>query len=192
MQPSLPDSGVVCYRQHRQLTQQCSTSRQTRWDSPQNSWDECAWRVPWPLWQVDTHIPVHSPHCVTFARFKCLLHHVRRALGLCNAGLLPVCARTPTSQLVSVLVPNSVYMQGSSGSRECIAGVAVYNFALKDVPLRKMFLYTSLLGALLGMTQILLITGVQILRKFSRGLQTMVSQTPQLSAPAIPRIVVCD
>ena len=39
------------------------------------------------------------------------------------------------------------------------AGVAVYNFCLKDVPLRKMFLYTSLLGALLGMTQILLITG---------------------------------
>ena len=40
-----------------------------------------------------------------------------------------------------------------------IAGVAVYNFSLKDVPLRKMFLYTSLLGAVLGMTQILLITG---------------------------------
>ena len=35
----------------------------------------------------------------------------------------------------------------------------MYNFSLKDVPLRKMFLYTSLLGALLGMTQILLITG---------------------------------
>lgn len=61
----------------------------------------------------------------------------------------------------------------------------MYNFALKDVPLRKMFLYTSLLGALLGMTQILLITGVQILQTFSRGSQTMVSQTPQLSAPAI-------
>ena len=48
--------------------------------------------------------------------------------------------------------------------RGCIAGVAVYNFALKDVPLRKMFLYTSLLGALLGLTQILLITGVLIMR----------------------------
>ncbi len=35
----------------------------------------------------------------------------------------------------------------------------MYNFSLKEVPLRKMFLYTSLLGALLGMTQILLITG---------------------------------
>ncbi len=35
----------------------------------------------------------------------------------------------------------------------------MYNFSLKDVPLRKMFLYTSLLGAVLGMTQILLITG---------------------------------
>ena len=40
-----------------------------------------------------------------------------------------------------------------------LAGVALYNFALKEVPLRKMFLYTSLLGAGLGMTQILLITG---------------------------------
>ena len=30
---------------------------------------------------------------------------------------------------------------------------------LKDVPLRKMFLYTSLAGAVLGMTQILVITG---------------------------------
>ena len=40
----------------------------------------------------------------------------------------------------------------------------MYNFSLKDVPLRKMFLYTSLLGALLGMTQILLITGKPTIR----------------------------
>ncbi|CAL5226019.1 g8825 [Coccomyxa viridis] len=46
-----------------------------------------------------------------------------------------------------------------AGSLASLAGVAVYNFSLKDVPLRKMFLYTSLLGAVLGMTQILLITG---------------------------------
>ena len=39
------------------------------------------------------------------------------------------------------------------------AGVALYNICLKEVPLRKMFLYTSLLGVVLGMTQILLITG---------------------------------
>lgn len=44
-------------------------------------------------------------------------------------------------------------------SRPALAGVAVYNFSLKDVPLRKMFLYTSLAGAVLGMTQILVITG---------------------------------
>ena len=35
----------------------------------------------------------------------------------------------------------------------------MYNFSLKDVPLRKMFLYTSLAGAVLGMSQILVITG---------------------------------
>ena len=43
--------------------------------------------------------------------------------------------------------------------RPTLTGVAVYNFSLKDVPLRKMFLYTSLAGAVLGMTQILVITG---------------------------------
>lgn len=63
LQPRLPESGVVCHRQHRQLTQQCSTSRQTRWDLPQNFWGECAWRVPWPLWQVASHTPVQSFHC---------------------------------------------------------------------------------------------------------------------------------
>ena len=65
---------------------------------------------------------------------------------------------------MSMLLPKQVHVQGSSRLRRCIAGVAVYNFALKDVPLRKMFLYTSLLGALLGMTQILLITGMPILK----------------------------
>ena len=43
--------------------------------------------------------------------------------------------------------------------QRALTGVAVYNFSLKDVPLRKMFLYTSLAGAVLGMTQILVITG---------------------------------
>ena len=46
-----------------------------------------------------------------------------------------------------------------AGSLASLAGVGVYNFGLKEVPLRKMFLWTSLLGATLGMTQVLLITG---------------------------------
>ncbi len=46
-----------------------------------------------------------------------------------------------------------------AGALASLAGVAVYNAALKDVPLRRMFLWTSVLGAGLGLTQILLITG---------------------------------
>ena len=48
-----------------------------------------------------------------------------------------------------------------AGALASLAGVAVYNFGLKEVPLRKMFLWTSLLGATLGMTQVLLITGAR-------------------------------
>ena len=53
----------------------------------------------------------------------------------------------------------------SVGSQGSGPGIAVYkfalNFALKDVPLRRMFLGTSLLGTGLGLTQLLLITGAQ-------------------------------
>ena len=34
-----------------------------------------------------------------------------------------------------------------------------YNYLLKPVPLRKVFLWTSLLGTALGLSQLLLITG---------------------------------
>lgn len=40
-----------------------------------------------------------------------------------------------------------------------LAGVGVYNVFLKEVPLRKMFLWTTLLGTGLGFTQLLLVTG---------------------------------
>lgn len=43
--------------------------------------------------------------------------------------------------------------------RACIAGVGAYNYFLKEVPLRKMFLWTAVLGTLLGLTQLILITG---------------------------------
>ena len=46
-----------------------------------------------------------------------------------------------------------------AGALASLAGVGAYNFGLKGVPLRRMFLWTSLLGAALGMTQVLLITG---------------------------------
>eukprot|EP00884_Botryococcus_braunii_P002175 jgi/Botrbrau1/11959/Bobra.341_1s0024.1 len=45
------------------------------------------------------------------------------------------------------------------GALASLAGVAVYNTWLKDVPLRKMFLWTAVLGTALGLTQLLLITG---------------------------------
>jgi hypothetical protein len=48
-----------------------------------------------------------------------------------------------------------------AGSLASLAGVGLYNFCLKDVPLRRMFLWTSLLGAGLGLTQVLLITGAR-------------------------------
>ena len=37
-----------------------------------------------------------------------------------------------------------------AGSCASLVGVGVYNFALKDVPLRRMFLWTALLGTGLG------------------------------------------
>ncbi|KAJ1293230.1 hypothetical protein BS78_01G052400 [Paspalum vaginatum] len=41
-----------------------------------------------------------------------------------------------------------------------LLGIGVYNSFLKEVPLRKIFLVTTLLGSALGMTQILLVTGL--------------------------------
>ncbi|CAI5510679.1 unnamed protein product [Closterium sp. Naga37s-1] len=41
-----------------------------------------------------------------------------------------------------------------------LAGVGVFNFCLKEVPLRKLFLWTNVAGALLGSTQLLLVTGL--------------------------------
>ena len=49
-----------------------------------------------------------------------------------------------------------------AGALASLAGVGVYNAALKEVPLRRMFLWTAVLGAGLGMTQILLITGAHL------------------------------
>jgi hypothetical protein len=40
-----------------------------------------------------------------------------------------------------------------------LAGIALYNFKLKDVPLKKMFTWVSIVGTALGMTQLMLITG---------------------------------
>ena len=39
------------------------------------------------------HTSAQSALRVTFSRFKRLLHHVRRALGLYSAGVLPICAK---------------------------------------------------------------------------------------------------
>ena len=48
-----------------------------------------------------------------------------------------------------------------AGALASLVGVGVYNAALKELPLRRMFLWTAVLGAGLGMTQILLITGAR-------------------------------
>lgn len=39
------------------------------------------------------------------------------------------------------------------------AGVGAYNYFLKEVPLRKMFLWTAVVGTALGSTQLILISG---------------------------------
>ncbi|OEL36321.1 Folate-biopterin transporter 1, chloroplastic [Dichanthelium oligosanthes] len=41
-----------------------------------------------------------------------------------------------------------------------LLGIGVYNSFLKEVPLRKIFLVTTILGSALGMTQVLLVTGL--------------------------------
>nr|XP_016455287.1 PREDICTED: folate-biopterin transporter 1, chloroplastic-like isoform X1 [Nicotiana tabacum] len=41
-----------------------------------------------------------------------------------------------------------------------LIGVALYNSFLKNVPLRKVFLVTAIIGSALGMTQVLLVTGL--------------------------------
>lgn len=41
-----------------------------------------------------------------------------------------------------------------------LAGVGIYNFALKRTPLRKMFFWSAILGTGLGMTQLILVTGL--------------------------------
>ena len=40
-----------------------------------------------------------------------------------------------------------------------LAGVGLFNFSLKSVPFRKIFLWTSVSGTMLGLSQLLLITG---------------------------------
>ena len=40
-----------------------------------------------------------------------------------------------------------------------LLGVGLYNAYLKDVPLRKMFSWSAILGAALGLTQLMLVTG---------------------------------
>ncbi|KAK9863552.1 hypothetical protein WJX84_003033 [Apatococcus fuscideae] len=47
-----------------------------------------------------------------------------------------------------------------AGALASLGGVATYNALLKQVPLRKMFLWTACIGTALGLTQLLLITGV--------------------------------
>lgn len=46
------------------------------------------------------------------------------------------------------------------GSIASLAGVGTYNYLLKDVPLTKMFFWTAVLGTGLGLTQLILITGM--------------------------------
>jgi hypothetical protein len=41
-----------------------------------------------------------------------------------------------------------------------LVGVGVYNSYLKEVPLRRIFLWTTVLGTGLGLTQLVLVTGI--------------------------------
>jgi hypothetical protein len=44
-------------------------------------------------------------------------------------------------------------------SAASLAGVSLFNTSLKEVPLRQIFKWTTLIGCALGMTQLLLVTG---------------------------------
>lgn len=46
------------------------------------------------------------------------------------------------------------------GSIASLVGVAVFNFFLKEVQLRKIFLWTAVIGAVLGLSQLILISGL--------------------------------
>ena len=48
-------------------------------------------------------------------------------------------------------------------STNSVAGVGCYNLFLKEVPLRRMFLWTACIGTALGSTQLILITGMLLL-----------------------------
>ncbi len=45
------------------------------------------------------------------------------------------------------------------GSIASLVGVGTFNFFLKEVKLRKIFLWTALIGAALGLSQLILISG---------------------------------
>ncbi len=54
-----------------------------------------------------------------------------------------------------------------AGSVASLIGVGVYNYMLKDVPLRNMFFWTAIIGTALGMTQLVLVTGMDTSYKCS-------------------------
>lgn len=46
------------------------------------------------------------------------------------------------------------------GALASLAGVAVFNYGLRSTPLRSVFFWTAVLGTGLGLTQLILVTGV--------------------------------
>lgn len=69
------------------------------------------------------------------------------------------------------------------GALASLAGVAVYNTWLKNVPLRRMFLWTAVLGTVLGLTQLVLITGASALPFCSFDLWCMRGLKSRLRRP---------
>jgi len=107
---------------------------------------------------------------------RCLLPRLWRPCLLdCNPN--PAAQATPTSETAMFyfqtnalgFTPEFLGRVRLAGALASLAGVGVYNAALKDVPLRRMFLWTSVLGAGLGLTQILLITGARLWARARTG-----------------------
>jgi len=107
---------------------------------------------------------------------RCLLPGLWRPCLLdCNPN--PAAQATPTSETAMFyfqtnalgFTPEFLGRVRLAGALASLAGVGVYNAALKDVPLRRMFLWTSVLGAGLGLTQILLITGARLWARARTG-----------------------
>ena len=114
-----------CGKQLRSLTLRCSTLRMFTVNMI---------IIIFYLWRVSCALGILlSPHCIYFNFKWSVIHFRTNSLGFTPEFLGRVKLVTSVASLL---------------------GVGIYNGFLKNVPLRKIFLATTLLGSTLGMTQV--------------------------------------